>query len=158
MYWNIWCLGARNTVKLFRALSVPRVHSNSKVTTKQLMHVMLMTHVCLSHLRHKSNTWGHRQSRNLKEIEGQSRISVWRALSGPRYSLHDVESIPEQLNFWNAAISRPEILLAGISQTLPVPKRILSFWPKRRSDLMASCIVALRSVSNPIGMAMVRTA
>ena len=80
---------------------------------------------CLSHLRHKSNMRGHRWSHNLKEIEGQSRISIWRVLSGPRYSLHNIESIPEQLNFWNAAISRPEILLAGISQTLPVPKRTL---------------------------------
>ena len=41
------------------------------------------------------------------------------------YSLHNVESIPKQLNFWNVAISQPEILLAGISQTLPVPERTL---------------------------------
>lgn len=62
------------------------------------------------------------------EIEGQTRsnISSWLVLPGPRYNLHEIETITEQLNISHAAISQAENLLAGISNHNNVPERTLS--------------------------------
>ena len=53
LYWNTWCLGTRNTVKLFRVLSVLHIHNkvmHIMISTKQLMHMMLMTHLHVCHI------------------------------------------------------------------------------------------------------------